>query len=95
MKVIKNPEPGKWYDMDCRPEIRKGSSCCIVVFSCDAAYSDEPGEEGFPMNFFAIGAFNRDGSAFRQDRQCDARPSSYAWMIVTDSPTALRIKALK
>ena len=95
MKVIKNPEPGKWYDMNCRPEIRKGSSCCIVVFACDAAYSDEPGEEGDPINFFAIGAFNRDGTTFRQDTQCDARKSSFAWMIITDTPKELREQALK
>lgn len=95
MRVIKNPEPGKWYDMDCRPEIKKASDCCIVVFACDASYSDEPGEEGDPMCSFAIGAFDSDGEAFRQDIQRDARPTSFAWTIVTDTPTALLNQALK
>lgn len=48
MRVIKNPEPGKWYDMDCRPEIRKGSSCCIVVLRAMPRTQTNPVKKASP-----------------------------------------------
>lgn len=95
MNIIRDPKPGKWYGMDCRPELKENEDCCIVVFACDAEYSDEPEDEGEPVHFFAIGGFNADGTAIQEDTQSDAFESAFAWTILTDVPLYLVSLALK
>lgn len=94
MNIIKKPIPGKWYGMDCRPEVKRGEDCCIVVFACDAEYSDDPEDEGDPIHYFAIGGFNDDGTAIREDTQDDAYESAFSWTILTDTPFYLVERAL-